>query len=395
MVCKKCEKRIKKNTTVCPHCGAYQTDSVSLGAIHGMANPPKKKSRSVLKVIGTILLSLLAVILALAVAGVVYVYVLVDSNIQRGSELVISELDINEELPPEEEVINIALFGLDNRDSDTDGHSDAIIIVSIDKVHNKIKMTSIARDTLVKVENYWSKNHLTKVTHAFSYGSQKKGESGPGMAVKTLNQNFGMNISRYMYVSFPGFVDIIDYLGGVEVEIQQREIKELNTNIQVLNRVLKKKEPYIKKAGVQHLSGVQALGYSRVRKIDSDVKRGNRQKAVLEAVFNKMKTQPVSRFPSIIAACLNICHTNLSSSEILSLGTWAVTSSPTVENFSLPDDSCKAWGGTPSANPEYGWVWVMDLRYATALLHDFIYETNNSETMTPRRYQGTGSYPIP
>ena len=111
-------------------------------------------------------------------------------------------------------------------------------------------------------------------------------------------------------------------------------------------------------------------------------------------MFNEMKTQPVSRFPSIIAACLNICPTNISSSEILDLGTWAVTSSPTVENFSLPADSCKAWGGTPAANPEYGWVWVMDLRYATTLLHDFIYETNNAETMTPRKFNNTSSYPI-
>lgn len=394
MVCKKCNNRIKKNTTICPHCGAYQTESVSLGAIGGVSNPPPKRFRTVLKVIGTILLSLLSVILALGVAGYCYIYTLVDDNIQHGVSLNPSELNINEELPPEEDVINIALFGLDNRDSDTDGHSDAIIIVSIDRVHNKIKMTSIARDTLVKVNGYWSENQLTKITHAFSYGSQKKDQTGVGVAVRTLNQNFGMNISRYAYVSFPGFVDIIDYLGGVTINVEQREIKELNTNIQVLNRVLGKKEPYIKKAGVQRLSGVQALGYSRIRKIDSDIKRGNRQKAVLEAVFNEMKTQPISRFPNVIAACLNICHTNLSSNEILNLGTWAVTSSPTVEHFSLPNDSCKAWGGTPAANPEYGWVWVMDLRYATALLHDFIYETNNSATMTPRRFNNGATYPI-
>ena len=392
MVCKKCNKRIKKDTVICPHCGGAQTETVSLGDIHAAHAAPKKK-RSVGKIIGRILLILLAVILAAAVALVSYMYLLVDNNVQHGSELNVSELEINNDLP-EEDVINIALFGLDNRDEDTDGHSDAIIILSIDRVHNKIKMTSIARDTLVKVDGYWSKGNLTKVTHAFSYGASKKGESGPSVAVKTLNQNFGMNISRYMYVSFPGFAEIIDYLGGVTINVEQREIKELNTNIQVLNRVLGKKSPYITEAGEQKLDGVQALGYSRVRKIDSDVKRGNRQKAVLEAVFNEMKTQPVSKFPKIIAACLNICHTNMSSKEILSLGTWAVTNSPTVENFSLPDDSCRAWGGTPASNPEYGWVWVMDLRYATARLHDFVYETNITETMTPRRYTGSGEYPI-
>lgn len=392
MVCKKCNKRIKKDTVICPHCGAPQAETVSLGAIHAAHTTPKKP-RKTGKIILRVLLILLAVLLALAVTAVTVMYRMVDSNIQHGSELEESDLGINEELP-QEDVINIALFGLDNRDEDTDGHSDAIIILSIDRVHNKIKMTSIARDTLVKVDGYWSKNNLTKVTHAFSYGASKKGESGAGMAVKTLNQNFGMNITRYMYVSFPGFAEIIDYLGGVTIDVQQKEVRELNSNIQVLNRVLKQKAPTIKKAGEQRLSGVQALGYSRVRKVDSDVKRGNRQKAVLEAVFNEMKNQPVARYPKIIAACLNICHTNLTSSEILSLGTWAATSAPTVENFSLPDDSCRAWGGTPSANPEYGWVWVMDLEYATARLHDFIYETNVTETMTPRRYTGSGAYPI-
>lgn len=389
MKCKKCNKRIKKDTTICPYCGAPQTETVSLGAIHA-AQATKKKPRSAGRIIGRVLLILLAVLLALAVAAVTVMYRLVDQNIQRGSELEESNLAINEELP-QEDVVNIALFGLDNRDSDTDGHSDAIIILSIDRVHNKIKMTSIARDTLVKVDGYWSKDNLTKVTHAFSYGAQKQGESGAGMAVKTLNQNFGMNISRYVYVSFPGFAEIIDYLGGVTIDVQQKEVSELNANIKVLNRVLDKDSSYIKKAGEQRLDGVQALGYSRVRKVDSDVKRGNRQKMVLEAAFNEVKNQPVSRFPKIIAACLNICHTNLSSSEILGLATWAVTSAPTIENYSLPDDSCRAWGGTHAS---YGWVWIMDLQYATARLHDFIYETNVTDAMTPRRYTTGGEIPI-
>jgi len=389
MVCKKCSKRIKKDTVICPHCGAPQAETVSLGAIHA-AQTTRKKPRKVGKIIGRVLLIVLALLLAVAVAGVTIMYRLVDNNIQHGSELEESELGINQELP-EEDVVNIALFGLDNRDEDTDGHSDAIIILSIDRVHNKIKMTSIARDTLVKVEGYRSKDNLTKVTHAFSYGASKKGESGAGMAVKTLNQNFGMNISRYVYVSFPGFAEIIDYLGGVTIDVQQRELKETNNNIRVLKRDTKLEGDMLTKSGVQKLSGIQALAYSRIRKLDSDVKRGNRQKMVLEAAFNEIKNQPVSRFPKIIAACLNICHTNLTSSEILSLATWAVTSSPAIENYSLPDESCNAWGGD---NGSYGWVWIMDLKYATARLHDFVYETTLTETMTPRRYTPGGTIPI-
>lgn len=390
MVCKKCNKRIKKDTVICPHCGAPQTETVSLGAIHAAHTAPKKK-RKAGKIIGRILLILLALLLAAAVATVTIMYRLVDNNIQHGSELEESELEINEELP-EEDVINIALFGLDNRDEDTDGHSDAIIILSIDRVHNKIKMTSIARDTLVKVDGYRSKNNLTKVTHAFSYGASKKGESGAGMAVKTLNQNFGMNISRYVYVSFPGFAKIIDEIGGVTIDVQKRELKETNTNIDYVRKKLKLDIDNLTESGPQKLNGGQALAYSRIRKLDSDINRGNRQKMVLEAAFNEVKNQPVSRLPKIIAAALNICHTNMSSGEILKLATWAVTYSPAIENYSLPDDSCKAWGGS---HPNYDWVWIMDLSYATARLHDFIYETNVTENMTPRRYTTGGTIPIP
>lgn len=390
MVCKKCNKRIKKDTTICPHCGAPQTETVSLGAIYAARTAPKKK-RSAGKIILRIFIILLAILLALGAAGWAAMYFMVDSNIQHGSELEVSDLGVNEELP-QEDVINIALFGLDNRDKSTDGHSDAIIIVSIDRVHNKIKMTSLGRDTLVKVDGYWSKGNLTKATHAFSYGAQKKDMTGAGAAVKMLNQNFGMNISRYVYVSFPGFAEVIDVMGGVTVDVQQREIYETNQNISTLWEISKLKAPLLTKAGPQKLNGTQALAYSRIRKLDSDVKRGGRQQEVLKAVFEGVKTQPISQYPKLIASCLSICHTNLSSSEILSLATWAVTSNPTMEQLSLPDESCKAWGGS---HPDYAWVYIVDTAYMTARIHDFIYETNVSETMTPRRYSLGGTIPIP
>lgn len=390
MVCKKCNKRIKKDTTICPHCGAPQTETVSLGAIYAARTAPKKK-RSAGKIILRIFIFLLAILLALGAAGWATMYFMVDSNIQHGSELEVSDLGVNEELP-QEDVINIALFGLDNRDKSTDGHSDAIIIVSIDRVHNKIKMTSLGRDTLVKVDGYWSKGELTKATHAFSYGAQKKNMTGAGAAVKMLNQNFGMNISRYVYVSFPGFAEVIDVMGGVTVDVQQREIYETNQNISTLWEISKLKAPLLTKAGPQKLNGTQALAYSRIRKLDSDVKRGGRQQEVLKAVFEGVKTQPISQYPKLIASCLSICHTNLSSSEILSLATWAVTSNPTMEQLSLPDESCKAWGGS---HPDYNWVYIADTAYMTARIHDFIYETNVSETMTPRRYSLGGTIPIP
>ena len=389
MVCKKCNKRIKKETSVCPYCGAPQTETVSLGAIHD-AHINRKKKRSTGKIIGRILLILLAILLAIAIAAVSATYLFLDSNLQHGSELNESTLGINNELPVGG-ITNIALFGLDNRTESTDGNSDAIIILSIDRDHNKIKMTSIARDTLVKVEGYNSKGSLTKITHAFSYGAHKKNESGASVAVKTLNQNFGMNIQRYMYINFQGFAKIIDFLGGVTIDVKPKELNELNNRMKFTEQQCGVKITRVKNSGVQRLDGWQALVYSRIRKMDSDIDRGNRQKDVLQAVFNEVKDLPMTKFPSLIAQGLQMCHTNLSSTEILSMATWAVTSSPEFVNYSLPDDECKAWGGT---HPTYNWVWIMDLNYATARLHDFIYETNVSEQMTPRRYTLGGAMPF-
>lgn len=329
---------------------------------------------------------LLALLLALAVAVVMIPHLLIDSNIQQASEFEESELEVTPNLPSTKDVQNIALFGIDQKHGSV-GRSDVTMIVSIDRVNNKIKMTSIARDSLVKVEDYPSVENKTKITHAFSYGASHKKQYGSGaaLAVKTLNQNFGMNIQRYVYIDFFGFADVIDYLGGVQVEVKDYEMYELNRHIRGLRVTCGMKIDEVKSPGVQTLTGGQALSFARIRKMDSDVHRGNRQRQVLEGAFAQVKKQPMTKIPKIIKKCLSMCYTNISSSELMGLATWAITNTPTVENFSMPEERMQAWGGI---HQYYGWVWIYDLKYATALLHDFIYETNVAETMTPERYYG-------
>ena len=379
MVCKKCGKRIRKDTEFCPHCEASQKETVSLGAL-AARDGKKKKQLSRRQRILRIVLTVTASVAAAALLAVLGVWLFLDSSIQHGSELDESNLGINDELPVEG-VVNIALFGLDDRDTSADGHSDAIIILSIDRVHNKVKMTSIARDTLVPVDGYPSREHKTKITHAFSYG-------GVNLAVKTLNQNFGMNIKDYVYVNFLEFAEIIDFLGGVTINVQQKELNELNKHVYWMRIECDMEIEKVERAGEQRLSGGQALAYARVRKVDSDIQRGNRQKDVLQAMFDEVKTQPISKFPALVNKILSICHTNMSSSEMISIATWALASSPEFENNSLPDDSCKSWGGS---HPYYDWVWIYDLQYATARLHDFIYETDAASLMSPTRYYLPGT----
>lgn len=377
MVCKKCGKKVKGEPEICPRCGAPMKETVSLGAIHDAREARHKKKLTKKQLALRISLIVLASLLAVVIAVVTIMWATIASNIKPGSELS-GDIAINSDLPTEG-VQNIALFGLDTRQDNEVGHSDAIIIVSIDRTHNKIKMSSIARDSLVPIDGH----NESKITHAFGWG-------GVNLAVKTVNQNFGMNIRDYAYVNFYEFAKLIDFVGGVDIDVSQKEMGEMNRHIKWIKSYGIKCD-YVKKAGMQHLNGGQALAYSRVRKIDSDLARSNRQKEVLQAMFDEVKGLPLTKFPSLVSKVLGMCHTNMNSGELMSIATWALTTSPEIVNKTLPSDECNAWGGVH--NP-HGWVWIYDLDYATAVLHDFIYETNTAAGMSCSRYSGNGHQPV-
>jgi len=114
-------------------------------------------------------------------------------------------------------VVNIALFGVDRRSESEIGRSDSIMILSIDKTHNKLKLSSIMRDTYVDVEGHG----MNIITHAYVYG-------GAALAVKTLNTTFDLNIKDYVTVDFFGLEKIIDNVGGIELNITSEEVKYIN-----------------------------------------------------------------------------------------------------------------------------------------------------------------------
>ncbi len=366
-VCKKCGKRIKGEPDICPHCGAALANTVSLGAIHA-AHAKKKEKKKLTKkqLILRIVIIVVAVLAALVVAAVTFAWAFIETNVNRGSDLG-SDVGVNEALPLEG-VKNIALFGLDTRGDNDSGRSDAMIILSIDEVHNKVKMTSLARDTLVEVPDLGRKMKLTEV-----WGT-KGGKVS--RAVKTINQSFGMNITDYVYVNFHEFSEIIDYLGGITLEVSERERVEMNRLIVDLRDHGFYFET-LGQSGVVRVTGGQALAFARIRKIDSDIVRGDRQKEVLQAMFAEVNDLPLTKFPTLVSKILKMCHTNLSSSELMSIATWAMTSSPEFVNYTLPNKDCNPKGGNVSP---YGWVYVYDMEVATGLLHQFIYE-NDAETL--------------
>ena len=165
-----------------------------------------------------------------------------------------------------DKIVNVALFGIDTRDPKSfKGLSDSIMIMSLNTETKKVKIMSVMRDTLVPI-TYNGKTTYGKINSAYRKG-------GPELAIKTLNTIFGLDISEYATVNFYGMADIIDAVGGIEVELAKGELDTmvheygyvanlgLNGNVEEICKYkgLDPSKYFIKSAGVQHLNGVQAV----------------------------------------------------------------------------------------------------------------------------------------
>lgn len=211
------------------------------------------------------------------------------------------------------EIRNIALLGIDSSDGDV-GRSDSIMILTLDGINKKLKLTSIMRDSYVEIDGYG----LDKINHAYAFG-------GPELTLKTLNENFNLNIKEFMSVNFDSLVNIIDEVGGITVNLNEEELPHISG---------------INETGNQVLNGEQALDYSRIRyATGGDYKRTERQRIVVEAVFNKLKSTKVTEFPSLVNELLPFIQTNMSSSDMLKLATdFSFLASSGIEQNRFPTD---------------------------------------------------------
>lgn len=321
----------------------------------------KKWKRVVVYVVLALLL------LALLAFGVVYgIYSGFRNDIDEDKLGITPDI---EEKYGETDIFNVALFGVDTRDENSfSGRSDTIIIVSVDKANNTVKLSSILRDSYVAIEGH--KNQ--KITHAYSFG-------GAELAIKTINQNFGMNITDYVTVNFYKVADAIDLLGGVDVEISEAERKEINRIGDDDNRNF----PYLENSGMVHLNGEQAVVFARIRKIDSDIARSERQRKLLDALLVKAREVNPTKYASMLRTLMGMCETSLSFSEIMSYAPM-LSKDITIQSIVIPDDAENAVGGIY----EGAWVWRYDLTAATERLHMFIY----GEAAEPASSVNTGSY---
>ncbi|NLM19355.1 MAG: hypothetical protein GX217_04945 [Clostridiaceae bacterium] len=237
----------------------------------------------------------------------------IDEQYRDYSEWELSEEELKKPIPYDKDITNILLLGIDSRDkTKINERSDAIMILTINKIQKKVKLTSLQRDMLVEMPNL---NMMDKLNHANVYG-------GPEYVMKTVNNTLRLGIDRYVVVNIRGLERVVDLLDGIEIDVQEEAIPFVNANIDETNAVFYDTEQaaHLTSAGLQNLNGRQAVGYARNRStIGGDYDRMHYQQEVMQGIFNKFTQVGGRKKLELIKEGLSMVTTNLTNNEMLGL----------------------------------------------------------------------------
>ncbi|MBU3089203.1 LCP family protein [Clostridium gasigenes] len=314
-----------------------------------------KKSISKKKMAIIISLSVLAIIIATVLFGYQYfkskIYVPPsDTNSISTEENKYKEV---------EGITNVLLIGSDGRTLDELSRSDSIMIATLDNNNKEVKLTSIQRDTLVDVPEYGEQ----KINAAFALG-------GAELLMETISDAFEIKLDKYVIVNFWGFESIIDAIGGIEIDIKDYEIE--NVNEYIGDSTETKSEP-ITKPGLQKLNGAQALSYSRIRSVgNGSYERSERQSRVLnEVAENLVKINPL-KYPGIADKLSEHVKTNIEPLMALNYG-YTIYKFPELkfEQLQIPQVELSS---EENGYKDKGWVILIDKEQNAKVLNDFIFE---------------------
>ena len=227
------------------------------------------------------------------------------------------EIEPLSDLPMKEDgVINILLIGNDSRQNGEDGRSDAMILLSVSTKTKGIYMTSLLRDIYVDIPGHDG----NRLNVAYSYG-------GAELLMETIKHNYDITINRYVLVNFEAFANLVDSVGGVELELTSEEIEYVNGYLVEYNMLLGRPQGTdnmdTSVSGLVHLNGAQALAYSRNRYIGTDFGRTERQRKVLAAVFGRLPKAALTNFNGLMDGLLPNLTTNLTKEECFRLSLMA------------------------------------------------------------------------
>ena len=333
----------------------------------GKKSKKRKKVKMITFAIEAVVLVVLLVALYVLNRTELFSKVTYDDEVVQES---VNELT-EEALETMEQYTNIALFGLDTRQAGALGkgnRSDTIMVASINNETKDVKIISVYRDTYLNLAN----DKYRKCNEAYSIG-------GPEQAVAMLNMNLDLKIDYYMSVDFKAVTEVVDLIGGVEIDVDEYEIEHLNNYTVETSKVTGKTTSKLTSTGLQKLDGVQATSYCRIRyTAGDDFKRTERQREVLEAIALKAKTLTPAELDSIVKAVFPMCATNMTVDQLLAIAADGLSYN-IVATEGFPFDK-----QTDSIGSAGSCVIPVDMEANVIQLHQFLFDATDyvpSETV--------------
>lgn len=266
------------------------------------------------------------------------------------------ELAVNAK--PASGITNIALFGVDTR-PDEPTRSDCMMVMSVNADTGEVKLISLMRDSRVTIEGHGTE----KLCHAYSYG-------GAQLAIKTINELFDLDITDYAEVNFVQMANLIGEVGGVDVDVSEKERVEANKFIREYYESFDMEPELIEEAGFQHLNGIQAMTFARIRKggTGDDWGRVERQSIVLEAMFETVQDKSVTELVAMMPRLLPYVTTSLKKTEMVSLAKGLFANGrPVIDHTRVPKDGEWEYGGSQEQYIVY------DIDKAAEDINEYIY----------------------
>lgn len=256
----------------------------------------------------------------------------------------------------------IALFGLDSRDTEnlTGANSDVIILASINNKTGDINLISVYRDTCLKTGN----NRYRKVNEAYAIG-------GPKKAIEVLNENLDLQIDDYIAVNWKAVAMAINILGGVDIEITKDELKYINGYITETVNSTGIGSYQIHETGIQHLDGIQAVAYSRIRyTTGNDYKRTERQRTVLAAVLEKAKQSDWATLNNVIVTVFPMTASSIDTNNVIAAA-MNISKYKLIKTGGFPFDVIE------KKVDKQDFVFPNSLKTNVSQLHEFLYGTDS------------------
>jgi len=246
--------------------------------------------------------------------------------------------------PIDPNIENILLIGIDGGDGLNIGHrSDTMLIASINKEKKTVKLTSLMRDIWAYFPN---RDAWDKINASYAYG-------GPGQTVNIVNYNFDLDIQKYVVTDFEGFRSIVNIIGGAEIEVTDKEAPKITG---------------LTSGGTYVLDGAQTLQYARIRKIDSDFARVQRQRTVLLSIFAGLRGETTVNQVRAANQSLEFMRSNIDATDITGrLFSLALQVDSSIEQRTIPES------GMFKIHDSGTWYMSLNWEKQVASLHEFIY----------------------